>query len=57
MKPLYILNGPNLDRLGTRAPEIYGTTTLAQIESYVRKAWQGQLVFFQSQYEGALIEN
>ena len=56
MKPIYVLNGPNLNRLGTREPEIYGTTTLAEIEGMCRKAsghWP--LRFHQSNAEHEII--
>jgi 3-dehydroquinate dehydratase-2 len=56
MKPIYVLNGPNLNRLGTREPHIYGTTTLAEIEAMCRKAagdWP--LRFHQSNAEHEII--
>jgi len=56
-KPIYVLNGPNLNRLGTREPDIYGRTTLAQVEAMCREAVAGQpIVFRQSNREYELIE-
>ena len=58
MKRIAILNGPNLDRLGKREPEIYGRATLADLADALRAefASSAQLEFFQSNHEGALIE-
>ncbi len=59
MKNIAILNGPNLDRLGKRQPEIYGTATLADLARLLRaeaKLLGLALTFFQSNHEGALID-
>ena len=54
---IYVLNGPNLSRLGKREPEIYGHTTLAEIEVMCRNAaGDHALEFRQSNREYELIE-
>ena len=58
-KKLLLLNGPNLNLLGTREPAVYGTTTLADIENAaVAQATNAgaALEHFQSNHEGALID-
>ncbi len=56
-KPIYILNGPNLNRLGTREPHIYGTTTLKDVEAMCRaEAGTQRIEFRQSNSETQLID-
>lgn len=58
-KKLLLLNGPNLNLLGTREPEVYGKTTLADVEAAAgaqAAAAGATIACFQSNHEGALID-
>lgn len=59
MASILILNGPNLNLLGTRQPEVYGHATLADIEAACRAHAEAHgiaLEFMQSNHEGALVD-
>ena len=54
-----VVHGPNLNLLGTREPQVYGSTTLAQIDEGLRRLGEElgvQVDCFQSNHEGALVE-
>ena len=58
-KPIYIINGPNLNLLGTREPEIYGSQTLSDIEALCRNAAKAagyDIIFSQSNIEGEIVD-
>lgn len=54
-----VINGPNLNRLGRRQPEVYGTTTLADVEDLLAREAESvgiDVDFFQSNHEGELLD-
>lgn len=56
---ILLLNGPNLNLLGKREPDIYGSTTLLHVEDDLKSLFQShslELVCFQSNHEGYLID-
>jgi 3-dehydroquinate dehydratase-2 len=59
MTNVLVINGPNLNLLGTREPDIYGTTTLAELDQMCAD-WGAELgltvMTFQSNHEGAIID-
>ena len=59
MTSVTVMNGPNLNLLGTRKPEVYGFTTLADVEKQCRQDAEKlglELIFLQSNHEGQLID-
>ena len=58
-KKILLINGPNLNRLGVREPDIYGHQTLADIESEVKQTIEAggfEMMAFQSNHEGQIID-
>lgn len=58
-KLIYILNGPNLNLLGEREPDIYGSNSIGDVKNLAKefvKSKNAEIIFKQSNYEGELIE-
>lgn len=53
---ILVISGPNLNMLGKRDPKHYGTTTLKDIEKMIKNYIDWDFTFFQSNYEGAIID-
>lgn len=56
---LFVLNGPNLNLLGIREPDIYGRQTFADLEAFIREVCARERIeveCFQSNHEGALVD-
>ena len=57
MRNIHIINGPNLNRLGTREPELYGSTAFEDYLERLRSLYPGiDLVHYQSNHEGDLVD-
>ena len=57
MIKLLVINGPNLNMLGIREPEIYGRHTLGDLEEMLRESFpETDFTFFQSNHEGAIVD-
>ncbi|WP_018923812.1 type II 3-dehydroquinate dehydratase [Salsuginibacillus kocurii] len=59
MKSILVVNGPNLNRLGLREPEVYGNFSIVDLEKYVHQRAEALGIkadFFQSNHEGVLID-
>ena len=59
MRKYLVINGVNMNMLGVREPDIYGKSTLADLEEYIRTAADKMGIetdFFQSNYEGAICD-
>lgn len=58
-KLIYVLNGPNLNLLGTRQPEVYGRETLQDVHEHMKQKAAGlglNIAFFQSNHEGEIVD-